>query len=504
MLKSRALRLLLWALMAMVLLAAAAWLALPPLLKWQLETRGSQALGRELRVGDVQFNPTTLALTLRELSLGAAPGAAENTPQLQIERLFVDFDARSLLRLAPVVESLRIDAPRLRLARLPEGGTDIDDLLQRFAPKADAPPADPVRFALFNLRLADGEVLLDDRRVQRSHALRKLTIDLPFLSNLPDDLQIKVEPRLAFELNGSAFDNRGQSTPFAQGRASRLNIRFDALDLGPMWAYLPAALPVLPRGGRLGADLELFFQQPQGAAPNVELKGRIELRDFSLSPPGDAPLLSWQSLRLQLSDVRPLQRRVLLDALQLDGLRLHLRRDADGRLELQRLAAALPKAKPAAAPAASAVPVPPDWQVQLASLELKDAQLNWSDATLQPAAELQLDGLQLQLKALRWPIEADAGLRLEAGLQSQGKARGQLQAEGSFTDRRAKLAFSLSDADLVLAEPYLRQVLRPQLSARLRPPWATEPTSAAAVSCARPVPRPRHPSPRSSRRAPRP
>ena len=48
-------------------------------------------------------------------------------------------------------------------------------------------------------------------------------LDLPFLSNLPDHLQVKVEPRLAFELNGSAFDNHGQSTPFAQAarRSSR-------------------------------------------------------------------------------------------------------------------------------------------------------------------------------------------------------------------------------------------------------------------------------------------
>ena len=52
------------------------------------------------------------------------------------------------------------------------------------------------------------------------------------------------------------------------------SIRFDALDLSPMWAYLPATLPVRPVGGRLGADLTLRFEQPQGSEPRVELKGR--------------------------------------------------------------------------------------------------------------------------------------------------------------------------------------------------------------------------------------
>ena len=75
MLKSRALRWLVCALLALLLLWALAWLAVPPLLKWQLETRGSQLLGRELRVAEVRFSPTTLALTLRELSVGAAPGS---------------------------------------------------------------------------------------------------------------------------------------------------------------------------------------------------------------------------------------------------------------------------------------------------------------------------------------------------------------------------------------------------------------------------------------------
>ena len=89
---------------------------MPPLLKWQLETRGSQLLGRQLRVGQIQFSPIALTLTLRELSMASASGDA---PQLQVERLFVDLDARSLLRLAPVIAALEIDAPHMVLQTSP-------------------------------------------------------------------------------------------------------------------------------------------------------------------------------------------------------------------------------------------------------------------------------------------------------------------------------------------------------------------------------------------------
>ena len=56
---------------------------------------------------------------------------------------------------------------------------------------------------------------------------------------------------------------------------------------------------------------------------------------------------------------------------------------------------------------------------------------------------------------------------LDAQLQAQGKAQGTLHAEGTLTDRQAKIGVQLADIELALAEPYLRQFLRPQASARL-------------------------------------
>ena len=288
MLKSRALRALAWAVGAVVLLILTAWLALPPLLKWQLETRGSELLGRQLSVAEVKFSPFELALTLKQLAMAAAPGGEASAPQLQVERLFVDISARSLLRLAPVIDAIEVNAPQLRLARLGDGRYDIDDLLQRLAaPAAEASPSEPQRFALFNLRLADGSVMFDDQPVGARHELSKIVLDLPFLSNLPDDLQVKVEPRLAFELNGSAFDSRGRSTPFAQGRASEFDIRLDKLELSRWWAYLPKSLPALPHGGVLDTDLKLRFEQNEKDGAKVELQGQVEVRELALRLPDE-------------------------------------------------------------------------------------------------------------------------------------------------------------------------------------------------------------------------
>jgi uncharacterized protein involved in outer membrane biogenesis len=472
-LKSRALRWAGWTLLGLVLLFVVAWLAVPPLVKWQLQTRGSELLGRDVRVAEVQFDPSALALTLHRLSVAAAPDSAEPAPQLTLERMLVDVDARSLLRLAPVVDAIEIDAPHLRLARLADGRYDIDDLLHRFAtPSPDESRTSPQRFALFNLRVRDGQVSLDDRPVGQRHELRKLTLGVPFLSNLPDDIAVTVEPHLAFELNGSAFESRGRSTPFAEGRATEFDLHFERLELKPGWAYLPAGLPARPLGGVLWADLKLRFEQHAKTGTRVEVQGQLDLRDLALQLPDGAPLLSWQSLRVRLADVQPLARRVLLDAVHLDGLVLHARRTADGALQLARLAdrhvgdtaSAAPPASAASASATAAPPAGAGWQLQLPLLELNAAQVHWHDAALQPAAELTLDGVNLRLKQLHWPVAGDATLQFDARLLSAGKAAGQLQAEGAFTDQHAKLALQAEQLDLASAAPYLRQWLRPLAS----------------------------------------
>ena len=314
----------------LVALTLFAWLALPPLLKPQIEQRASAELGRPVRIGELSFEPWALRLGVSDLSIGPAAGAAETEPLLQVRRIVMDLSARSLLRLAPVIESLDIEGPKLRLARLGEGRYDIDDLIRRFADRPQpAQPARPQHFALFNLRVNDGALRFDDQPVARVHDLHDFRFELPFLSNLPDRLEVKVEPRLGFVLDDAPFEIKGRSTPFAQGRESQFDIRFDRLELGPLWAYLPEALPVRPEGGVLDSDLVLGFEQHDDQPPQLRLAGTIALHDLGVRERGGAPLLGWQSLRVHMADVQPLQRHVGLEKVQIAGLQLQLAREFD-------------------------------------------------------------------------------------------------------------------------------------------------------------------------------
>lgn len=476
------LRRLAWGVGAVLLLWVAVWLAIPPLLKWQVPLRASEALGRTVTLGDVGFHPWNLDLDLHDLAIAGLPAAKQ--PLLQIKQLHANLSAASIFRLAPVIEALEIDALRLNVARTGAGRYDVDDLIARFTPKPDAKPAaEPAHFALYNVQVRDAQLHFDDQPVKRVQTIDALNLALPFVSNLPAQVEIKVEPRLAFKLNGTPFDSGAQATPFAQTRSGDLKLAFAELDLAPWLGYLPAALPVKVTKGSVSADLNIHFALPPGGAPSVSVKGKFGAKDLALTDAAGAPLLGWQALALGLRDVQPLARKLAFDTLRIDGLQLQATRDAAGKINLLQIAPAKGDPKVAATPASAAsapsVAAAPAWQVSLDALDLADARVRWTDAAVKPVAALQIDGLNVTAKQVQWPLTKPIAVAVRGALHTQTAstpALAEFSAEGPVTDRDARLALKLTSVSLAGFAPYLAQTLVPtvdgQLAAQAQLDWS--------------------------------
>src|SRR6186997_3717201 len=61
---------------SLVALVVVAWLAVPPIVRGQLESRLTEALGRKTTVEKVAFDPFTLKLTVTKLSIAEPSGAS--------------------------------------------------------------------------------------------------------------------------------------------------------------------------------------------------------------------------------------------------------------------------------------------------------------------------------------------------------------------------------------------------------------------------------------------
>ncbi len=460
-----------WAVAGWLALCALAWLAVPPLLKNQLQKAASEQLGRSVTVGQIDFRPWTLELTAHDLRVAKAVGDA---PQLQIKRIYLNAELQSLLRLAPVVDAIQIDQPQLALAHLGGGRYDIDDILARLARPSADPAASPPRFALYNLVLAGGSVDYVDQAVSRTHQLRELRVSVPFLSNLSSHREVKVLPHLAFVLNGSRFDTTADGTPFAQTRKTDASIRIAGLDLAPYLGYLPASLPVRLQAAVLDADIRLAFEQTPATA--IKLSGTMQARGVRVATPDAAELLAFDALAINLEDVRPLERLVRLQSVALTAPRFSLRRDAQGKLNL-----------PQAGPTAPAVPVaatPSAWQFALARASVSGGTLAFEDASLSPKAKLGLADVALDASSIQWPLTQPlqfSGAALLAGQPQQGS----VSFSGTVTDQAATVSVALSRLPLALGAAYLAQHLSPALAGTLDAQFSLAWKAAAAAPSAK-------------------
>jgi uncharacterized protein involved in outer membrane biogenesis len=476
---SRGRRVLLWACGGIAVLMLLAWLALPRWLRGVAQDEATAALGREVSIEALRFNPLTLTLAVDGLQIaGPAPGAP---PLLRLPHAAVNIDIRSLFRLAPVVEAVDVQGLELRVARLAEGRYDIDDLIARFRPKQPpSPDESPARFALYNLSLRDGLVRFDDRPKAKVHELRALTLGLPFLSNLEEAVDVHVEPRLAFELGDTHFDTGAQAKPFTQDRAGVLSLKTGEIDLAGWLAYLPSAVPVRPAAGRLSLDLGVQFKAPASGLAELALKGSLQAKALQVVDSAGAPLAEVAGFAIQVDDLQPLRRLASVRSIALDGLSVTATRDAQGRLNwLQALAGdmATSKANAASTPAGAAAPVPAPraaWQLGLGRLTLQGGRVQWLDEAVRPTSRLAMEGLTLQLDGLRWPVAAKAPAaklsfagRLAAPAAGASAAAPSVHMQGEWSASGGHLQAQAAGWPLGTAGPYLAAVLKPRLEGEL-------------------------------------
>lgn len=502
-----------WTVAAVLALWAVLWLALPPVLRWAIERQASERLGRAVTLEAVQVTPWSMEVSLRGLRISGAPGAAGAAPSLEVGRIVVNAELESVLRLAPVVNELRIESPHLRLTHLGGGRYDVDDLLARLQGPPSGKNAEPARFSVFNIAVTGGELDFTDGPRQRTHTVRDLQLGLPFLSNIGARREVFTQAHLALTLNGEAFRLDGKSRPFAADRSSEITLDVPRVALQAYAAYWPAGLPVQLQSGELSLRATLGFEQHE--APKVTVSGTLGLRELRLARDGkpllalgeahvdwqaeglqrvrskavrlvdavlgspQVPLGGWHLLALEGIDVDLAARRASAQRLLLEQPRAVLQRRANGRWAAQDVMTGSTATNTAPAPSASPLRPPnataqPPWQVTLAQLQLVGGMAAFEDlATPEPVrldmAELNLEaGPLAPLAATQAAIPLRASLRLSpgGGRPRRGDAS-LLSYEGSVTLPSAQSGSPLQAQGQVQArhlplhtiEPYLRDTL---------------------------------------------
>jgi hypothetical protein len=426
----------------------------PLLLRHIMTGQVAAAMNRPVRVGAISFNPYTLKLDLDQLQIGER-GTSQSF--IGISHLRIRASWASLLRLALVVKELHVERPVIQLVRTAEQRFNVSDLLDRPV-RADRSHS-PFRFAVSNLQINDGTIQFDDKVLGGRHTIEQVRIDVPFISNLPADVDIAVQPLLRMVIDGSPLHISGKATPFAKLPASVVDLKLQQLDLSPYRTYLPQEIPITFAKGMLSCSVKVHVVN-EDSQPSIRLSGTMALDEVELYPHGQEETpIAWTRLSASIAQVDWAARQVTVDEMRADGVRVLVRRERDGGVNLASLIRAPTPPMPLDTAASASVSA---WHYRIASLAIDNAEARLEDAAAPRPIELVVAPMHLHLKGLSSDLSEPIGLELDGMLNHQGRFN--ITGTAVPAPLQAKLRMTTHEVDLAAMEPYVSDMLNATIS----------------------------------------
>lgn len=299
----------------------------------------SRALKRDVSIQSVYFNPFTLFLRVESLSVKQKK-AADNMAFFR--SLAVNLQWSSLVRLAPVVEHIKLEEPAVHLSRSEQGVFNFSDL-RGSAPKTAGPDGGKqrgFRFSVANIELEHGTIVFTDKAVGKTHRMENIKLGIPLISNLGKAVETHVKPRFSAEIDGRSVVCKGKTKPFHESLETSFRLYFKALDLAKYMAYVPPTVPVVVTEGILSIGLKISFFNTPEKGMELLVWGTVGLYNLMMTDRDGRPLFRLDRLDMGLAQSRVLDGQIHLSDIILASPVVYLHRNDDGRLNIYALQSA--------------------------------------------------------------------------------------------------------------------------------------------------------------------
>ena len=165
---------------ALAVFGLAGYFGGPPLIKYLVEKNATEALGRKVTLGEAHVRPFSLSATINNLTIYEPDG---KTPMVTLGEAEAKTSAASVWHLAPVIDSLHVDALSVHVLRDANGRMNFADVQERFAALPPKPAdAKPARFSVSNIAVTNTSFVYEDKLLNTVQRVENFTLTLPFLS----------------------------------------------------------------------------------------------------------------------------------------------------------------------------------------------------------------------------------------------------------------------------------------------------------------------------------
>ncbi len=462
-----------WLTVAGVLMAytAAGFLLVPRIVRSQLVGGIAESFDREATVGKVRFNPFAFVLEIEDFALPDTDGRA----MLGFKRLRVDFELISILRRGASFQAIALDQPAALAVVRSDGSLNFADLAKTKATAPAPEPADEAgevpRLFIEAFTVDSGRIDFEDhsRASTFTSSLKPITFALRDFSTTGSgdnayvlDAESTRGERLAWRgtLNANPVSSRGSFT--------LTNVQAHTL-----WEYVRDAVAFEIPAGSL--DLTGNYSFSLAREPlDLEVVGeQITVRGLTVRPKGselDEVVLDELVIRDARANVA--DRRSSVAAITLQGGRIQAWLDANGELNLARLAGPAepspqpspasgrgsrePSPQPSPASGRSEDGATDDWVVALPLIEMTGLEVAFEDRGVEPAVAFKFAPIDVKLTDYESSLAKPLGVDVHVGIDGEGdlSARGNVNLETYAT----ALDLELKKLDLRSLQPYIGRV----------------------------------------------
>ena len=439
----------------LVVYAAVGFVLAPFLARHFGEKALRERTGPGAAIEAVRMNPFTLTATVEGVRVPDAGSGISG----EVARVFVDVEARSLWAWHPVLETVRVEGPRLSFHRRarekpsakasePEGPgwrEAVEGLASAGLPELE----------VGSLEVAEGAFTFRDTATEPAFAqtVRPIRFTLTDFTTVAEAEGANTFVFRARTPAGARFRLEGGIDVSDFGVAGTVGLTGVAVEqFAPYYAEAsPAELE------RAVFDLSFAFAINATAADDFlrVTDGALGVRDVAVrAPEPDAPLLSLDAATVEGAGFTFPEMRLSVGAVTLSGGATHIRRGADGRLQLMSL---MPENGGKTDSSREKSGGDGALRYGVETLRVEDHRIRWEDAAVASGVRLAADVEKLSVT----DVSSDDGKRATvSGEVRIGKtgtdAAGRLTLDGGFRPNgtEAQLDVVLESLPLAMAAPY--------------------------------------------------
>ncbi|PHQ24353.1 hypothetical protein CLH62_15705 [Marinobacter guineae] len=433
----------LWVLVAVALYTLAGFFLVPWLAGWIAEDKVREDLGRELRIGDIDFNPYTFTLQVTDFAL-ADPDGHE---LVAFDRLFVNFTLVSLIDQAWTFQQIRLEGPAIQEERFASGETRFARLKDDASGEPEATgeggmPAMVIR----HLDVVGGTIRFANHLTTASDPSgTTATIAVQEFALSLDDAALHENTGFPVQFAGQlkaggafSFDGEMRVSP-----AFEINggLRLEALALSPAEPYLQQLARLAIKGGNLRLDGRLSVSDDE----HLAYRGSAGVDGLSLAPldPGDTePVVGWQAMEIEQLDLSLAQRSIEASSVSIEGGSGRVIIHEDRTTNFNRLLVARAEGDDPALEGDDGEDAAP-LRVSIAGIVMADSRLQFADQSLPLPFSTRIQKLNGEVSTLASDTQTPADVQLEGQVGEYGMARieGTIHAWQPTRDTNVTLTF---------------------------------------------------------------